>query len=232
MTICTLCGAFADKQTVLLTNGCRGSVNKRGKSNLKRVFDDHLHPVHNLAVPTATFWRKCAGAQDHADPDGMLLLDALGDFFDSGALHHPRGDDCFSSQDVDMPDLAPPVSCSTEGAGEVSDNDSFAFGDDSFRDDAPAGSDLSFEPVRTSPLVIHCSSSSAIAAALDLGDEAIKRAFYDATAADDTKYSDAVSGEVPSSSNGGPCSALARAVPKSAPSRQPNVLICETSSLR
>ena len=75
----------------------------------------------------------------------MVLLATLGEFFDSGALQHPRGYDCLSLQDVDMPDLAPPVSCSTEGAGEVFDNDSFAFGDGSFRDDDPAGSELSFE---------------------------------------------------------------------------------------
>ena len=122
-----------------------------------------------------------------------------------------------------MSDAAPPDTCPTEGVGEVFDKDTFAFGDDSFRGE---------EPGLTSQLLVDRSSSAAIAAALDLGDEAIKGAFYDVTAADATKYSDAVSGIGPSSAGSEPSPSATWSVPSRVPSRLPNVIIRETSNLR
>ena len=242
VTICTLCGAFADKQTVLLTKACRGVINKRGKSNLKRVFDSHCHPVHDIALPVATHWQTCAGAQLHVEPTAMLLLDALGKFFkepvegeapscessgaDVGESRNPTDADTTYAEPVvttrcDLDDK----NATIEGAGEVFAPETFAFGDDAFRA-RDSGSDADI----VSPLVVDRTSSAAVAAALDLGDEAIKRAFYDKTKADGDKYSDAVSGIVPS--NVGKSTAGVWSAPRIAPNRFPDVLLRETSRLR
>ena len=79
------------------------------------------------------------------------MLIALGEFFDSGALHHPLDEHSSSQSDVDMTGSAPAASGSTDGAGEVFCNGTFAFGEDSYRDDVPARSDIAPEPDPTSP---------------------------------------------------------------------------------
>ena len=78
---------------------------------------------------------------------------------------------------------------------------------------------------------------SRIASELDLGEEYVKRAFYSATLADASKYSDAVSGEAPAC-DGSTSVKTARhdsalwSVQAAAPSRMPNVSIAETSGLQ
>ena len=155
VTVCSLCGAFADKQTVLLTKGCRRFLNKRGKYNVKRIFDDHMHPVLDTALPEPHFWRRCTDAQTIVEPSDMQFLDAVGNFFENDP--------------------------SSTHFGRVPDPSSYTVDDD----EAPAAED----PI-IRPLLLN--TNKELALCVDLGDLPFKKAFYSSTAADDTKYSDAV----------------------------------------
>ena len=118
----------------------------------------------------------------------------------------------------------------TEGAGEVFPPEVFAFDADAYQEDRSGSVEPNLDS--GSPLVVDCSSTAAIAAALDLGDETIKNAFYDKTVADDSKYSDAISGRDPGSSKSVSSSALAWTSARTAPNRFADVIIRESSRLR
>ena len=227
VTICTLCGGYADRQAVLLAKGCRGHVNKRGKHNLKRVFDLHLHPVQDLSVPAASYWRSAACSQEHRDPSALLLADALGEFFVN--LKAGDGEDAATEVSAVQQDQFDAIGAPGPlevrhpcgGEGQVFDNAIFDFSEDAMQVDGG-------EPIPTS---ITCASNVAIAADLDL-DEHIRRACYAKTEADNKKYSDAVSGTEVGSSSLASSSSQVWTSAGTAPNRFADVIIRESSRIR
>ena len=117
------------------------------------------------------FWRRCASTQDYADPDDMLRLDALGEFF--AGVEPPAATDPNCGFDE------------TDSASVLTDNWT---GQVELGEDPIATSDL--------PERITVAEISRIACDLDLDEESLKRAFYCATDADASKYNDAVSGDI------------------------------------
>ena len=58
LSICLRCGAYSEKRSVLLSSPCTGVLSARGGYNVKRVFDTHLHPKHDVPVGPPIFWQR------------------------------------------------------------------------------------------------------------------------------------------------------------------------------
>ena len=64
ITICSMCGCYSEKHTVMLQRPCRKVCKPQGRANLRRVFQEGKHPALDLDLPDPWLWRHCAPTQE------------------------------------------------------------------------------------------------------------------------------------------------------------------------
>ena len=64
LIICILCAGFSSHSTRLLKHTCRRRRSAYGDNNIKRVFEQGLHPIYDKHVPHPELWLICKPLQD------------------------------------------------------------------------------------------------------------------------------------------------------------------------